>query len=257
MVAQPPDTHEALAAWRIEKPGKCMAGQTQPDYAELRQKLYGETRADLLKRQLSNSENADRAVLTVSTAALGFSLAFLKDVVPLQNAVHVWLLYGSWSLFGAAILATLASFFTSQKAIDDQLQLAYQYYMEGNDQLAQARSRFAAVTSHLNAVGAAAFACGLLGSAGFVIVNTGKEEAMNTKSKMVFDGANIPRMQALQSGTGTVALGATLPTMQMMPSTPEQRGAPVPSMQPMPAAPVAQPAQQASSPAPGESSKRN
>lgn len=227
-----------------------MAEEAQSNCSELRQKLYGETRADLLKRQLSNSENADRAVLTVSTAALGFSLAFLKDVVPLQNAIHVWLLYGSWSLFGTAILSTLASFFTSQKAIDDQLQLAHQYYIEANDQLAQARSKFAAVTSYLNAVGAVTFACGLLASAGFVIVNTGKEDAMNTKSKMALEGAIIPRMQAAQSGTGTVALGATLPTMQMMPSMPEQRGATIPCMQPTPAAPI-----QSSSPAQGESSK--
>lgn len=47
-------------------------------------KLYADARADLLKRQLSNSENADRAILSVSTAALGFSLAFLKDIVPLS-----------------------------------------------------------------------------------------------------------------------------------------------------------------------------
>lgn len=218
-----------------------MAEETQADDSALRLKLYGETRADLLKRQLSNSENADRAVLTVSTAALGFSLAFLKDVVPLQNAVHIWLLYGSWLLFGLAILLTLVSFFTSQKAIDEQLQIAYQYYMEGKDHLAQARSRFAVVTSHLNTVGAFTLGCGLLASAGFVVINIGKEQAMSTKNHVVFDGATVPKMQAVQQpGTGTAILGATLPTMQMMPSGIEQRGATVPGMQPVPTAPAQQ-----------------
>ena len=64
-----------------------MTDQAQSNEHELRLKLYGETRADLLKRQLSNSENADRAILSVSTAALGFSLAFLKDIVSLQDAI--------------------------------------------------------------------------------------------------------------------------------------------------------------------------
>lgn len=218
-----------------------MAEETQADESALRLKLYGETRADLLKRQLSNSENADRAVLTVSTAALGFSLAFLKDVVPLQNAVHIWLLYGSWLFFGLAILLTLVSFFTSQKAIDEQLQIAYQYYMEGKDHLAQTRSRFSVVTSRLNTSGAFTLGCGLLASAGFVVINIGKDQAMSTKNHAVFDGATVPRMQAVQQpGTESVKLGATLPTMQMMPSGIEQRGATVPGMQPVPAAPAQQ-----------------
>ena len=94
---------------------------------ELRLKLYAEARADLLKRQLSNSENADRAILSVSTAALGFSLAFLKDIVPLQEAVFPNLPYLSWALFTLSIVLTLLSFFSSQKAIDEQLVLAHRY----------------------------------------------------------------------------------------------------------------------------------
>lgn len=215
-----------------------MTEQAQPrDDTELRFKFYGETRADLLKRQLSNSENADRAVLTVSTAALGFSLAFLKDVVPLHSATHVWILYSSWALFGLAILLTLASFFTSQKAIDDQLQIAHEYYIERKEHLVEAKSEFATVTVRLNAAGAVAFVCGLLTSAGFVIINTGKGQIVNTKSQVVFDGATVPQMQALQPGVAIEKLGATVPTMQMMPSAPDQRGAPIPSMQPAPAAP--------------------
>jgi len=54
-----------------------------------RQRVYERTRDDLLKRQLSNAENFDKAILSVSTAALGFSLAFLKDIVPLAEADNV------------------------------------------------------------------------------------------------------------------------------------------------------------------------
>lgn len=64
---------------------------------------------------------------------------------------------------------------------------------------------------------------------------------MSTKNHVVFDGATVPKMQAVQQpGTGTAILGATLPTMQMMPSGIEQKGATVPGMQPVPAAPAQQ-----------------
>jgi hypothetical protein len=52
------------------------------DLATEKRRLLAETRADLLKRQLSNAENYDKAVLSLSTAFLGFSLAFLKDLAP-------------------------------------------------------------------------------------------------------------------------------------------------------------------------------
>lgn len=68
-----------------------------------RQRIHSETRQDLLKRQLSNAENFDKAILSLSTAGLGFSLAFIKDILPLSNAAHLILLHVSWFLFGAAI----------------------------------------------------------------------------------------------------------------------------------------------------------
>ena len=64
----------------------------QQDLTAEKLKLLAETRADLLKRQLSNSENYDKAVISLSTAFLGFSLAFLKDLVPIHRAEWFWLL---------------------------------------------------------------------------------------------------------------------------------------------------------------------
>jgi len=57
----------------------------------------------------------DRAILTLSAGSLGLSLAFIKDVVPLRNAVHLGFLFGSWYLFGSSVLLTLISFIASQK----------------------------------------------------------------------------------------------------------------------------------------------
>jgi len=223
---------------------------------ELRLKLYGETRSDLLKRQLSNSENADRAILTVSTACLGFSLAFLKDVVPLHEATLSSLPYLSWASFVLSIVITLISFFTSQRAIEEQLTLAHRYYIERDETAAKTRPKFASITDTLNKSGAAFLVVGLLAICIFVVVNVGKGANMTDKRQidggapvprmqgvpssgntkgMALDGAPIPQMQAMPQGD-SMQKGATIPTLQTIPSKP-QVGAPVPGLQPLPSVP--------------------
>ncbi|MBU0566776.1 hypothetical protein KJ693_02160 [bacterium] len=103
------------------------------DNMEERKKLYSETRNDLLNRQLSNSENFDRAILSLSTAGLGFSLAFIKDIVPFAQVSHLKLLCLSWYMFAIAIVVTLVSFIASQLGIDKQLIFAKEYYLEGKE----------------------------------------------------------------------------------------------------------------------------
>ncbi len=63
-----------------------------PEFEDERKRLYSETRTDLLKRQLSNAENYDKAVLSLATGVLGFSLVLLKDIVPSTNAEGMWAL---------------------------------------------------------------------------------------------------------------------------------------------------------------------
>ena len=92
-----------------------------------RQRLHDTLRDDLFKRQLSNSENLDRAILMLSSAGLGLSLVFVKGLVPLTKADCMCLLYFSWFLFGSAILSTLVSFFVSQQGIKKQLEMNKQY----------------------------------------------------------------------------------------------------------------------------------
>jgi len=75
-----------------------------------RQELYKNTREDLLKRQLSNSERLDNAILTLSTGMLALSFAFIKDIIPIKIAVYPWLIKTSWWLLGLSIVLTLLSF---------------------------------------------------------------------------------------------------------------------------------------------------
>lgn len=213
---------------------------------ELRLKLYADTRSDLLKRQLSNSENADRAILSVSTAALGFSLAFLKDIVSLQEAIFPYLPYLSWALFALSIVVTLLSFFTSQKAIDEQLELAHKYYIDRDEAAAMLRPKYAGVTDTLNKSGAILLVVGLLATCMFVGINLWKGKTVADK-KQIHDGAFVPLMQRVPQGGVLVQKGAPIPTLQTVPTKP-QGGAPIPSFQQVPSQP-------APTPTPTENSK--
>lgn len=210
---------------------------------ELRLKLYAEARADLLKRQLSNSENADRAILSVSTAALGFSLAFLKDIVPLQEAVLPNLPYLSWALFTLSIVLTLLSFFSSQKAIDEQLVLAHRYYIDRDEDAVMLRPSAAKLTDILNKSGAAFLVIGLLVTCAFVGINLWKGKTVSEK-KQINEGASVPLMQRVPQGGTLEQRGAPIPTLQTVPTNP-QSGAPVPSLQKVPVSPAPTPAENA------------
>ncbi len=201
-----------------------MAEEQDKDRQE-RQRLYDRTRDDLLKRQLSNSENADRAILTVSAAALGFSLAFIKDVVKLSEAEWLSLLYVSWLSFALATVCTLLSFFSSQRAIVKQLTLAERYYLLQDEQALNVRPKAAVITEWLNGGGAFLFVLGLVATCLFVSVNLVKDSKMANRVS-VLDGASIPSLQRMSSDL--VIKGATIPAMQ--PAQP-QGGATIPTMQ--------------------------
>jgi hypothetical protein len=58
----------------------------------------------------SQEDNFDKSMLTLSSASLGVSLAFIKDTVPLDKAVWKPLLLASWVTFALCIVTTVVSF---------------------------------------------------------------------------------------------------------------------------------------------------
>lgn len=206
------------------------------DHAE-RQRLYEKTRDDLLKRQLSNSENFDKAILSVSTAALGFSLAFLKDFVVLEHARCGWLLNASWGLFVWAIVATIVSLLVSQRGIMEQLEKAEGYYLRG-DESHLTRGFYAKATDWINGAAGVLFILGVFVTTLFVSLNVegGSKMAKETRGVRVGDidgGAAIPTLQKMSGGETTVAKGAPIPNMQRV-GVDEPLGAPIPGLQPVP-----------------------
>lgn len=148
-----------------------MADNVNDNMEQVRRDLYADTRRDLLARQLSNSEKFDGAVLTLSTTALGVSLAFIKDIVPLHDATCITCLVASWWLFGSAVVSTLLSFVASQFGVRVQLTHAEKYYIEEKDEYLKKYNVPAIMTEYFNYLSGTLFIAALATTIVFVTQN--------------------------------------------------------------------------------------
>ena len=196
----------------------------------IRNELFGKYREDVLSRQLSNTENYDKAVLSLGTTFLGFSLAFLKDFVSYKDAIYAPLLPTSWVLFCLSIIATIASFFISQRGLSTQLQYAEKYYLENDSSYLTKKNHAAAFTDIANYCSALLFILAVITTIIFVVINLVNGVNMSEKktNSIALDGASIPSMQlftkgasipTMQSfgGLGLATAGAQIPVMQLAP----------------------------------------
>ena len=136
-----------------------------------RNKIYDEYRRELTVKQNSNSENYDKNILTLSSAGLGLSLAFIKDIVPRQEMTDQGTLLLSWLFFGLAIIATLVSFQFSQLAIQAALNDAVEYYINRKDEFRSRECAWARWTGRLNWASGVLFVLATLTTAIFVARN--------------------------------------------------------------------------------------
>lgn len=142
----------------------------QDDY-EKRFELFWQERDTLLKRSQANSENLDKAIRTLSTATLGFTLAFRDKIVDPVNVIHLWPLYVSWALLVLAILSTLNSYISSYMAINRQMEINHRYYLEYDREAMHAKNRFAQITNWLIYSSVVFYSAALLFIVLFVVLN--------------------------------------------------------------------------------------
>ena len=186
---------------------------------EQRTVMFAEQKTELLKRQLLNSDNFDKAVLAYSTAGLGFSLAFLKDFLPIAKALANWLLYSSWALFVLSIVLTIVSFIASQRGIVKQLNLSERYYLKKDESALTERNLFSEITDCLNNLSAVAFVAALIATTVFVSLNLERASTMAEEKKVVLrEGAPIPKI--IPVGDTLQKMGAPIPGIQAVPNQP-------------------------------------
>ncbi|HVN94987.1 MAG TPA: hypothetical protein VMT62_01025 [Syntrophorhabdaceae bacterium] len=140
------------------------------DEAE-RTRIYEKTREDLLTRDLSNTEKYDNAILTLSTGVLAISLAFIKDIVPLDKSQCLFLLKASWWVFGLSIVSTLLSYILSHFAIKRQLRYAEKYYLDKKERYLRKKNRPKTWTEFLNWASGVLFIAGIVTTICFVSLN--------------------------------------------------------------------------------------
>ena len=143
--------------------------QTTTDASTDSREYYERVREELLKRSLSNSENFDRAVLSLATAIISFTALFIKDIKSSTSAAPLCALQTGIWLLAFAIIATIASVFASQLALTQQIDRAERVYLEG-DHLDRELPLSARITTYLNVVSGVFFALGLISFAIFVTI---------------------------------------------------------------------------------------
>ena len=145
--------------------------QNSHDDSEKLYELYIKEEEELSKRELSNVENLDKAILSLSSAGLGLSLVLIKNVVELSKANHVWVLYASWLMFGLAITSTLLSYLFGQRALDKQHEFNARYFLEGDEDAGQQTSLASKITRVLSYVSVFTYIAAVACTALFIGLN--------------------------------------------------------------------------------------
>lgn len=133
--------------------------------------LYLDYSRELGAARVDSFNRLSDAVVKISSGALGLSLVFLSDIVPLSTATDVPLVVGSWGAFAVSICSTVVSYVTSQKAHDHQDELARRGYLEGEEGALAEVPKWSHLTTVLNWTAVIGFLAGLVLTIWFVAQN--------------------------------------------------------------------------------------
>jgi hypothetical protein len=171
------------------------------EYRSEREERCNQLHERLQAGRQATYEQQDKAVLTLSSAALALSTSFLKDLVPLPKASLIAFLIGSWIAFSGAILSTMFSYYLSQRAHDQQLANLENYRGGHDDALDDQHNPFRIWTERFNRASLCCFAIGLLATTIFVGVNTlhlarmGDKKITLPPEKKGITPATLPKQQ--------------------------------------------------------------
>jgi hypothetical protein len=198
---------------------------------EERKKIYKEYKEEVHKREFSNSESFDKAILSLSSAGLAISLTYIKSIVPIEEAVYVKWLYATWILLGLSIISTITSFMTSQSSLKVQLKIAKDYYIDGNQDAINKENLYETATKLLNWVSGVIFISAIVSVIIFSIANFNlknklalpSEQAMMKKNSITTnDGKTKSEVLRAAPGQGTPDMDE-IPDDEPPPSPEEER----------------------------------
>src|ERR1700722_15169820 len=210
-----------------------------PDRAE---KLHMEHLKQAWADIQSGSDQFDNNILTFSSAGLGLSIAFIKDIVPVASATGLWLLFGSWIAFGMAILITISSFQVSIWAQKIHVENLRKYYIERRPEYLNPPNAGESWLRRLTILSGLCFVLAVAGTIAFAVENVREVKDMNFPRNI--NGGRMPMgITPLDTNPLGVTKGRAPVSMTPVPTsqgTPASTSAPA---TPAPAAPSAAPAQ--------------
>jgi hypothetical protein len=172
------------------------------------EELHDEYRKKVWEDTKSGTENFDKYLLTFSSGALGLSLAFIKDVAPIGQAVWIPSLFASWVAFLLCILVTLVSFRISILALEGMLPHLNEFYLNGNaDAFDKHReSWLTKAVEWLAWAGIILFICGVFFTMMFVYANIREAKSVSEKE----NSKKTPiRVEAMDFGCKAPAMTPT------------------------------------------------
>lgn len=190
------------------------------------------------------SDEFDKNILTFSSAGLGLSIVFLKDIVPIPSATGLWLLFASWIAFGIAILVTIASFQVSIWAQKIHIENLRKYYIERRPEYLDPPNAVKSSLRLLTILSGLCFGLAVVGTITFAVENVREVKDMSFPLKV--HGGRMPigitpldtNPVGITKGRAPVSM-TPVPTSQGTPASPLAPAAPA-SVAPAPAAPPAQ-----------------
>jgi len=135
---------------------------SDPSVNEYRKHLWDALRA--------GQEQYDKYLLTLSGGGLAISLTLVKDVFG-PTVAWTTVLALSWALFCLSIIATIASFMTSQKSLRRHLANYEEFLTTGMDEKLRARNPLETLTTALNYASGTFFLAAVAATIVFASVN--------------------------------------------------------------------------------------
>ncbi|GAA4417005.1 hypothetical protein [Quisquiliibacterium transsilvanicum] len=162
------------------------------------QATYNANLATLASIQKSAEEKYDAILTTLGSAFLAMSLSYVKDVVPLEGSMALWMLYASWVGFAVTIISTVLSLGFGPKAVAWHVSKLKpdEYPPAGLEEQNPWNRRIA----KLNIASGASFIIAVVFTVVFVLINTvqlrsAMEKRIPQQGEVSKRGLTIPAMQ--------------------------------------------------------------
>ncbi|MBA7490739.1 hypothetical protein ES702_01282 [subsurface metagenome] len=141
-------------------------------YEDIKYEVYINERKSLVDIMLKESLAFDKAILTLSSSALGLSLTFIRQIIPNIKNGTIYLLEKAWISFGISILITLISFLTCISACKKGIKiLEDEYINENKNRKCKNINYMTIITTSLNILSILSFIIGTLFLTFFSIYN--------------------------------------------------------------------------------------